>query len=71
MFTYHSFEKKDLHIQQDVVAIVKKKDLKILMYYEIGNNILFISYMLDAQEEQYSENNLHIQQDVVSIIKGI
>ena len=53
MFTYHSFEKKDLHIQQDVVAIVKKKDLKILMYYEIGNNILFILYMLDAQEEQY------------------
>ena len=25
MFTYHSFEKKDLHIQQDVVAIVKKR----------------------------------------------
>ena len=41
------------------------------MYNEIENNILFISYMLDAQEEQYSENNLHIQQDVVSIIKEI
>ena len=49
----------------------RKRDLKILTYNEIENNILFISYMLDAQEEQYSENNLHIQPDVVSIIKGI
>ena len=60
MFTYHSFEKKRFTHPTGCCGYRKKKDLKILMYYEIGNNILFISYMLDAQEEQYSENNLHI-----------
>ena len=48
-----------------------KRDLKILTYNEIGNNILSISFMFDAHEEQYSKKNLHIQQDVVSIIKMI
>ena len=39
---------------------------KILKYNETGNNILSISFMFDAHEEQYSKKDRHIQQDVVS-----